>query len=378
MSDLKNLNEHEKPNLESLNTEETNHESNSEPISSDKINPESILKHINDIENNFEEGQNEITGEQLLNLDIKEIPCLVEPFLQKFGLASFSGSSDTGKSTILRQLAIDIVLNRETFLGFKINSKHQSVIYVSTEDGVYETAFLLKKQANELDANKLAGLRFIFDYENLLEELQSRLRAKKADLIVIDCFSDCLGGDLKDTHRIRTFLNPFQKLAHEHECLIIFLHHTGKRTENLEPNKNNILGGQGFEAKMRLVIELRADQFDHFKRHFCIVKGNYLPAKFKNESYVLDFDETHHCFTNSGNRVPFEMLSRNPDEDKQKAKYKQIQNLLNQNFTYQQIADKMGIGSKGSITKLIKKAEKSGWDSENSPDSDGNEMETKE
>ena len=44
----------------------------------------------------------EITGEMLLNKNIKEIPSLLEPLLPKSGLVCLAGSSDTGKSAFLR------------------------------------------------------------------------------------------------------------------------------------------------------------------------------------------------------------------------------------------------------------------------------------
>ena len=62
----------------------------------------------------------EITGEYLLQANIEQIPCLVEPFLQQVGLACLAGSSDTGKSSLLRQLAISIVTGApegDSFLG---------------------------------------------------------------------------------------------------------------------------------------------------------------------------------------------------------------------------------------------------------------------
>lgn len=124
-------------------------------------------------------------------------------------------------------------------------------------------------------------------------ELDRRLTRQPADVVIIDCFSDAFGGDLKDTQKIRSYLHPYQELALKHQCLILFLHHTSKRTEAYEPSKHNLLSGQGFEAKMRLVIELRADISDPTIRHLCIVKGNYLPGNMKRESYVLRFDEEY-------------------------------------------------------------------------------------
>lgn len=314
-----------------------------------------------------------ITAEELLKKEIKQIQCLVEPFLQQTGLACLAGSSDTGKSSLLRQLAISITTGETNFLGFKINSRHQSVIYVSTEDLELETSYLLQRQADKFKPELLKGLSFVFEAKDLKNTLDNMLSSKPTDLIIIDCFADIFSGDLKDTHSIRTCLHSYQELAQKHNCLVLFLHHTGKRTENLEPSKNNLLSGQGFEAKMRLVIELRADIMNPNTRHLCIVKGNYLSAKHKKESYVLNFDEDTFTYSNTGERIPFELLVKNPNEDNSKAKYFEAKELKEQGFNYEQIAEKLGYSSKGTISKLFDKAKKNGWDNKVS---NGNEMET--
>lgn len=332
-----------------------------------------ILEHTNGI---IQQAETETTGEKLLLTEIKEIPTLVYPFLQRTGLACLAGSSDTGKSSILRQLAVAIVTGENNFLGFQINAKHRSVIYVSTEDLERETAYLLSRQTQRYKPELLKGLRFVFDIENLYNELDKRLSNKPADLVIIDCFADAYGSDLKDTQRIRTYLHPFQELAQRHECLILFLHHTGKRTENFEPSKNNLLSGQGFEAKMRLVIELRADLLNPLHRHLCIVKGNYLPASHKKESYVLQFDEQNFVFSNTGERMPFELLVKQTDTDNSKAKYEQAKELKEQGYSYEQIANAIGYNSKGSVSKLFDKAKKNGWDNSVSTGNEGNGKET--
>jgi len=337
------------------------------------ITPTEILEHTNRI---IQQAEIETTGEKLLLTEIKEIPTLVYPFLQQTGLACLAGSSDTGKSSILRQLAVAIVTGENNFLGFQINAKHRSVIYVSTEDLERETAYLLSRQTQRYKPEFLKGLRFVFDIENLYSELGKRLTNKPADLVIIDCFADAYGSDLKDTQRIRTYLHPFQELAQKHKCLILFLHHTGKRTENFEPSKNNLLSGQGFEAKMRLVIELRADLLNPLHRHLCIVKGNYLPASYKKESYVLQFDEQNFVFSNTGERMPFELLVKQTDTDNSKAKYEQAKELKEQGYSFEQIANAIGYNSKGSVSKLFDKAKKNGWDNSVSIGNEGNGKET--
>ncbi|NEM98207.1 AAA family ATPase [Pontibacter burrus] len=303
----------------------------------------------------------EVTGEQLLLEDVQEMEYLLYPILPKTGVATVAGASDTGKSMFLRNLAISLVAGENHFVGFEFNTRQRSCIYVSSEDGKEATAFLLQRQASQYTPKALNNLRFIFDYEDLLSRLNDTLTNKPAALVIIDCFSDVFGNDLKDTQKIRAFINPYQKLSEKHQCMILFLHHTGKRTEHLEPSKNNLLSGQGLEAKMRLVIELRADLINPDQRHLCIVKGNYLPANFKKESFVLRLDEQSLTFSNTGERTPFELLVKQPDDEAGKAKYEEAKKLKESGLSYEKIAERIGYGSKGSVTKLFAKAEKNGW-----------------
>ena len=302
----------------------------------------------------------EITGEYLLNLKSEKIDTLVDPIFPRVGCICLAGGSDIGKSSLLRQLAINCVTGNSSFLNLPLNPIHHNAIFVSTEDDEHATSFLLTKQTNGYNASQLSKLRFIFDTTNLLFELKQRLTNQPADLVIIDCFADAYGGDLKDTQKIRTFLHQYQQLATEHQCLIVFLHHTAKRTENYEPSKNNLLSGQGFEAKMRMVIELRADILNQNVRHLCIVKGNYLPKSYKQESFVLNFSEDTFSFINTGERIPFEFLVKQ-QEDSGKAKYEIAKAMHDKGYSYEQIMPHIGYNSKGSVSKLFEKAEKNGW-----------------
>lgn len=251
-----------------------------------------------------------ISGKQLLDLNITVMPVLLDPLLPKTGVAALAGSSDTGKSSILRQLAVEIVTGEPNSLGFPLNSTHKKAIYVSTEDDKFSMAFLLQKQMVSDEKKALYdNLAFIFNTENLLPNLERVLKKHKVDAIFIDTITDIYEGDLNQTNKIRSFINKFSNLAEKYKCLIVFLHHTGKRTESLPPSKDNLLGSQGFEAKMRMVIELRRDFENPSLRHLCIVKANYLPEEYKRKSFVFEFDDNMR-FTNLNRRVPFEQLAR--------------------------------------------------------------------
>ena len=130
----------------------------------------------------------EITGEMLLNQNIKEIPTLLEPLLPKSGLVCLAGSSDTGKSAFLRQLAMSVCAGLKTFLGMRLNAGHRSSIYVSTEDDETANAYLIGRQNQDMriSPTALRGLRFMFDSEDIVADLDRRLTHQPADLIIVD------------------------------------------------------------------------------------------------------------------------------------------------------------------------------------------------
>ena len=266
---------------------------------------ENIIKMIPPESTNDDMFKSEFNGLELFNLSVDSIPYLLEPLIPTTCVFTIAGASDTGKSMLFRQMALHCVDNTP-FLDFNFNSIHRKVIFVSTEDDHTATAFLLKKQAKA--PQNLVNIRFKFDSIDIPEYLNRELSKDPADLIIIDAWSDVYGDNLNDSARIRQVLGVYKNIASRFNCAIGFLHHTGKRTESLEPSKNNIQGGQGYEAAMRLAIELRNDLEDSSYKHLCIVKGNYLSSEYKRDSYKLHFNDYDFTFSNTGERIPFDQL----------------------------------------------------------------------
>ncbi len=264
---------------------------------------------LNGIVNRVEQKDPVVSAEDLLKLDVSELPTLLEPIFPKVGLMGFAGSSDVGKSAFVRHFAVSVALGQKQFIGMNINSHHKKAIYVSSEDATESLAFLLQKLNNEykLEPKEFSGLKFVTETDNLLQRLEKELQVEAVDLIVLDTFGDLYGKSMNESNQVRNFLNEYSQLAQRYQCLVIVFHHTGKRTDEFAPSKHNLLGSQGFESKMRLVVELRLDRYKTNIRHFCIVKGNYLPREFKESSYVLEMNENFH-FSATGERVPFEEL----------------------------------------------------------------------
>jgi RecA-family ATPase len=148
----------------------------------------------------------------------------------------------------------------------------------------------------------------------LLNLIEKELSENPIDALIIDAFADYYTNNMNISNDVRGFLNEFKYIANKHRCLVLFIHHTNKRSENLPPSKHNLLGSQGFEAKLRLVIELRRDSIRPSIRHLCIVKGNYLSEEYKRESFELEFDENM-VFHKTGNRKLFEDIIENTNKD---------------------------------------------------------------
>ncbi len=307
--------------------------------------------------------------ELIKNESLSQEKSLLEGVFEKTGLACIAGATDTGKSMILRDLAIAISQEEETFLGFKLNAVHNKVLFVSTEDSMSKTAELLKIQTEGLIDESLGRIRFIFNPDNSVEEVRKALEQEQADVAIIDCFSDAYEGDAINSNETRSYLKKWQKIADQHGCLIIFLHHLVKRGETGAPSKHNLHGGQGFQAKMRTVVELRTDMNDINKRHFCIVKGNYLKPEQKDRSFVLYFDPENLRFTSKGEREEYDNLYEKPIDYERIKIYKKASELKKAGLMGKDIATQIGT-SESTISRILNEGKKSNWDKLGSEDDD--------
>lgn len=245
---------------------------------------------------------------ELLKEEKESIDCLVEPILPRCGLAALIGSSDSGKSTLLRQLAASIV-SKKPFLLWKTKSVQGKVLYISTEDEPEAISYLVKRQNKswQLNADAQERLEFVFDSDSLMYELNRKLQCERFDLVIIDSLSDVFSGDINRMDVMREQLRLFNQMAIRNRSLIVFLHHTRKSSDSDAPSKHNAIGSQGFEAKMRVVLELRRNINNSDLFHLCIVKGNYLSNEYKRASYDLTLTSDL-CFEYTGERTPIECL----------------------------------------------------------------------
>ena len=181
--------------------------------------------------------------------------------------------------------------------------------------------------------DRLSKLKYVYNTEGIIKNLRKVVSTNCVDLIIIDSYADLFTGSMNNSNEVRSFLNMYNSIANEFGVTTVFLHHTKKASAGMVPNKNSILGSQGFEAKMRSVLMLTQDDSQESLRHLCIVKNNYLPESEKSMSYVLRFNE-HLAFDNTGDKVKLNDLALEDwIEDAKKMK--------EDGMSYREISDKL-------------------------------------
>lgn len=282
-----------------------------------------------------------ISAREMIENDITEVPMLWGNLLQKNGIAVLSGSSDTGKSTFLRQLSLAIVTHQKEYLGIPLTPIHNRVIYLSTEDDLESLSPRLKAEritsANPMDYENLS---FIFEYGDNIKEsiriIKREFDKNPADCIIIDTWGDFAEGDQNTALYARSSLKPLKNFARNNKCLIIINHHNRKSATDTSISKDNVLGSQSIEAKARVVLMLTVDPMDYTKRMLTVAKGNYIPDKFKQKSILIQTDENF-IFKYHSDLKP-RVKERNIDH-RDKENKNEVERLIKEGKSRQEIID---------------------------------------
>lgn len=206
------------------------------------------------------------------------------------------GGSDTGKSTLLRLLAIAIAKGEEEFLGLPLRTKTKKVLIFSLEDGERDVNSFFKDFKSDLIGTMaLDNIHFVFEYDkSVLHTLENIVNSEHYDAIFIDSYSDAFtgfnGNDQMDTKR---FLNPFDLIAKKQNAAIVFLHHINKAAKEGSINKGSTMGSAAFEQDVRSLVSITKPKGYHSNlRYIEIKKGNYVSSDEKLKVLTVRFNES--------------------------------------------------------------------------------------
>ncbi|MEP7168678.1 MAG: AAA family ATPase [Bacteroidota bacterium] len=283
-----------------------------------------------------------ISSIDLLKIDTEENRYLLSPLLPAVGTGVLAGAPDTGKSQFARQLCITVACGMEYFLDYKLTLKNKRALYIATEDDSHNSAFLLKQQLKGLNQTETENLAFIFadtlSHEEILLALDLHLTKYPCDIVIVDSFGDIFQGtDTNNTNQMRKNVRYFDYFAKKHKCFILFVHHINKAAYNETPHQKNIMGGGGLTQKVRFAWQLT--QAENGKKYLTVVKGNYCPREYKENSWVLNFSEEDFIFTNTAERLATESINLDGGKNKD-TKFSKLVNLADEIFGTETISYK--------------------------------------
>jgi RecA-family ATPase len=223
----------------------------------------------------------------IMNMKEDDDDFLLEEILPKGVIATIIGQGDTGKSYLCLDLARAVCNKDGHFIGKKLNIKHASAIYVSTEDGPKDHKRRFSFVFQELIKN-MEGFRAIYDAENLDQKLKEELIKNPADLIIIDPLGDVFKDDINNGIQVRKFLDKYKKIASEFNCSIVFLHHISKSKVKDNPGKYDAVGSEAITSASRVIMNY--SKKENGIRILTITKSNHLGDKNKDKGIELLFD----------------------------------------------------------------------------------------
>ena len=193
------------------------------------------------MEDNFEEAKMEIdkikrfvpcTLDELLAMDIKDYPFLVEKIVPEKSITVVSGHPESGKTWFIMHLIYCVAYEQPLFAKYK--TKKANILLVDEEGGKEEVAkrFKLLGFKNGTEVRTLSQQGITIDNQNDVDILVSLIKEHNAGLLIIDPFGSAFSGEENSARDIRKVMFYLQRIITETGATIIFVHHHRKDSRN--------------------------------------------------------------------------------------------------------------------------------------------------
>lgn len=176
-------------------------------------------------------------------------------------VAMFSGATNAGKSTLLRNLALCLAAGRP-FEPFIPGHRPVKVLYLDFETDVADLQPDFRRMRRELDPrhSALAGRNLLLLPKGLIQGEMFQLnkhwdivsglvKHEGVEMIIVDNVSSAF--DLNDENSnaevTKKVIKPLLKLAYSSNCATVFVHHFGKGSDG-----DSVYAGRGASAFMSL------------------------------------------------------------------------------------------------------------------------------
>lgn len=226
-----------------------------------------------------------ITWERLSNVDMRSIVFLDRPLLQADAFHLVAGRKGQGKGTILSEIASRVTRGE---LGPKRN-----VVWIGSEDSAgIDIKPRIVAAGGEAERVLVVKDGFIQLPRDVAVIAQTIVEFGDVGMLVIDPVGNHIEGTDSDTEKVRFAINPLNKIADEHRCMVFGVRHLSEK-DCSKGVLAAILGSSAWVQTPRAVLAVVKDDEDGGLSHFQCVAGNRLPPgssgrMFRIEGVMLD------------------------------------------------------------------------------------------
>lgn len=176
--------------------------------------------------------------EYSLDVEITEVPWVIEGLWQKGKINVVFGAEKSGKSRLVNWLLVHLMLGL-SMQGLQTRSPPKRVLYMAAEETKAEVNSRMLGYTAKLNEGVLetfpvtyidaAGMRL--DLPEYRAWLEVKLIEGKFDMLVIDPLRRIHGGNENDNSEMSRIFNDFRRWTNRYGITMVLLHHTGKPKE---------------------------------------------------------------------------------------------------------------------------------------------------
>jgi hypothetical protein len=207
--------------------------------------------------------------------EAKPIEWIVENLIPRYGLVILAGKAGVGKSMVTLHLSHAVVNGEPLFGAFPIQNRGR-VLIIDNEN--YPGLYLQRVRA--LGLNPLEGIdtlnltEFSIDRRQSIEWLEKVLAENKYTLVVLDSWTNLIRNtDENKAPEVGKVLSRLRKIAYEHGCCFVLIHHLRKNMPYAVDPKDELRGSSTLMNEADLVIKM--DNFKDGPRNLTTIKQRY-------------------------------------------------------------------------------------------------------
>jgi biotin operon repressor len=191
--------------------------------------------------------------------EAKPIEWIVENLIPRYGLVILAGKAGVGKSMVTLHLSHAVVNGEPLFGAFPIQNRG-GVLIIDNEN--YPGLYLQRVRA--LGLNPLEGIDtlnltdFSIDSTSSIKWLEKVIAEKKYALVVLDSWTNLIRNtDENKAPEVGKVLSRLRKIAYEHGCCFVLIHHVRKNMPYAVDPKDELRGSSTLMNEADLVIAMR-------------------------------------------------------------------------------------------------------------------------